>query len=152
MTLSFQIKLSNTCIQTIWPVIFKGVAAILKTKGRYIFATPRFERRSGRTSHGSLDVNDRPECISKNTITGNFQTRWDRPALERFVSNPASLQDQLFYGATLQTQNKAENTWLLALLEILIAQTQSQVLRRKLARVARLILFAPEIFFVAEKE
>lgn len=130
---------------------FQGVAAILKSGGRYILSTP----------HVSVGPADVSRVFRLDRSAGMHLKEYDYRELSALlkqsgfgaVKSVVRLPDKIRRLIGRQMNPRVSSGYLsyLCALEKLIARAPHPRVRRKIAQLARLVLFAPEIFLVAEK-
>ena len=133
------------------PRHFHGVAAILKQGGRYILSTP----------HVSVGPADLSRVFGLDKSAGMHLKEYDYRELSSLLKqagfNPIKsvirLPHKVRHLMGRQPHPRLSSVYLsyLTAVEKLIARAPHPGVRRKIAQVARLVLFAPEIFLVAEK-
>jgi SAM-dependent methyltransferase len=130
---------------------FRGVAAILKSGGRYILSTP----------HVSVGPADVSRVFRLDKSAGMHLKEYDYGelsgllkrtgfgAVKSVIRLPAKVGHLI--GAQLRPRVSSGYLSYLCAVERLIARASPPAMRRKIAQLARLVLFAPEIFLVAKK-
>jgi SAM-dependent methyltransferase len=130
---------------------FQGVAAILKPGGRYILSTP----------HVSIGPADVSRVFRLAKPAGMHLKEYDYRELSALlqqsgfgvVKSVIRLPDKIRRLIGRQMHPRVSSGYLpyLCAVEKLIARAPHHRVRRKIAQLARLVFFAPEIFLVAEK-
>jgi len=152
---SYDVIVSDQVIEHLHPddlgLHFSGAARILKERGRYIFSTP----------HVSVGPADVSRVFQMDKAAGMHLKEYAYREIYHLLkqSGFASVKSVLrlpvkidrLIGHPLRPRVSSLYLFYLCLLESLLAKVWRPEFRRKAAQVARVVLFAPEIFLVARK-
>ena len=152
---SYDMVISNQVIEHLHPddlyEHFKGVSSILRSGGRYIFATPH--RYAGPSDISRVFKCDKPMGMHLKEYTYQELKEMLERAGFKDIQAVLRIPAKFMQLSEIYIKPKASRTRLsyLCALEKLIPLLPRQTFRRKVARLLMLILFSPNILIIAQK-